>query len=100
MVWGQSSAARAADTGQVELSTSIFNIYRTISTISTLSLQMASAVDFSATASVSRTLEMEAGDGAAVRVDFIGGGNTGYIASSKNLVRTFMSIRQVGWSES
>ena len=65
----------------------------------TLSLQMASAVDFSATASVSRTLEMEAGDGAAVRVDFIGGGNTGYIASSKNLVRTFMSIRQVGWSE-
>ena len=36
-------------------------------------------------------------DGVAVRADWVGRGNQGYIASSRNIVRTFMVIRQVGW---
>ena len=43
---------------------------------------------------------MEVGDGFALRVDFIGKDNAGYITSSKNIIRTFMTIKQVGWSGS
>lgn len=58
---------------------------------------VASLVNFTSTSTISDTLAMEAGDGFALRVDFIGKGNSGYITSSKNIVRTFMSIKQVGW---
>ena len=54
-------------------------------------------VDFTATSTLAYTVEMVAGDGFAFRVDFIGNENEGFITSSKNIVRTFLTIRQVGW---
>lgn len=43
------------------------------------------------------TLYPQEEDGLAVRADWVGRGNQGYISSSRNIVRTFMVIRQVGW---
>ena len=58
----------------------------------------ASPVDFTSSTSLVYTVTMEPGDGFAVRVDFIGNENSGYLASSKNIVRTFITIQQVGWN--
>ena len=58
----------------------------------------ASPVDFTSTTNLVYTVTMDPGDGFAVRVDFIGNDNSGYLASSRNIVRTFITIQQVGWS--
>ena len=58
----------------------------------------ASSVDFSTSTSINTILSLLPGHGVAVRLDFIGNGNAGYVSSSKNIVRTFLSIHQIGWN--
>ena len=58
----------------------------------------ASPVDFSATATITTILTLEPGEGIAVRLDFLGNNNAGYLASSKNIIRTFLTIHQIGWN--
>ena len=58
----------------------------------------ASSVDFSTTTTINTILALNPGQGVAVRLDFIGNGNAGYITSSKNIIRTFLTIHQIGWN--
>ena len=58
----------------------------------------ASSVDFSSTSTINTITTLQPGQGLAVRLDFIGNGNAGYISSSKNLIRTFLTIHQIGWN--
>ena len=57
-----------------------------------------SAVDFSATSTITTILTLSPGEGIAVRLDFIGNGNAGYLASSKKIIRTFLTVHQIGWN--
>ena len=44
-------------------------------------------------------VKMLAEDGLAIRVDFIGANNRGYIDSSPGNIRTFLTIEKIGWGE-
>ena len=58
----------------------------------------ASSVDFSTSTTINTILSLSPGQGVAVRLDWVGKGNAGYISSSKNIIRTFLTIHQIGWN--
>ena len=56
-------------------------------------------IHFATTATINAIIRMKAEDGIAIRVDFIGANNRGYIDSSPRNVRTFVTIEKIGWGE-
>ena len=58
-----------------------------------------SSIHFATTSTINVIVRMAAEDGLAIRVDFIGANNRGYIDSSPGNIRTFLSIEKIGWGE-
>ena len=58
-----------------------------------------SNIHFAATTTLNVIVKLAAEDGIAVRVDFIGANNRGYIDSSPGNIRTFLTIEKMGWGE-
>ena len=94
VVFGQSSSAR--DQSGVATSSVDFLTTATISYDLELEVRLIIFID-GFTFVINNLLFHQQEDGLAVRADWVGKGNQGYIASSRNIVRTFMVIRQVGW---